>query len=173
MESKKLNDLTGGRFERLAVVARAKSTNGRTMWVCDCDCGNQVKVQGAHLRSGSIKSCGCLRKERMREVQKLSTGHTTHGMAHTREYKSWEQMRQRCLNPKHHAWKWYGGKGIGICQRWLDSFENFYADMGPRPDGCEIDRIDPDASYAPENCRWLERQANGQRAFNKLKEARV
>jgi hypothetical protein len=87
------------------------------------------------------------------------------GMAHSREYKSWDQMRQRCTNPKHHAWKWYGGKGVQICAAWMDSFEAFLADMGQRPAGCDLDRINSALGYCPENCRWLDRRINSLRAL--------
>ncbi|RMD00055.1 hypothetical protein EAY64_05515 [Aquitalea palustris] len=103
------------------------------------------------------------------EVQKLSRRNRTHGMAHSREYKSWEKMRERCSNSNTKAWQWYGGKGIRVCQPWQDSFEAFYRDMGPRPEGCEIDRIDPSGNYEPLNCRWLPRLENGLRAFRKDK----
>lgn len=159
---------TGRVFGRLTVMSHSHAQGGRSYWVCRCSCGNEKTVQRAHLVSGDTLSCGCLRKERMREgaVQKLSKRNTRHGMAHSREYKTWEQMRERCRNPKHKAWKYYGGKGITVCERW-QTFENFFADMGARPTGCEIDRINPEQGYNPGNCRWLPRRENGLRALQK------
>lgn len=164
-------DHTGQRFERLAVIARAPNVSGRTLWACRCDCGTLKTVQAAHLRSGAAKSCGCLRIARMAtgEIQKLSARNTTHGMTNSREFSSWSSMRERCANPHHRAWKWYGGKGVRVCDRWTD-FANFLTDMGLRPDGCELDRIDPAKNYEPTNCRWLLRRENSLRALHSERE---
>jgi hypothetical protein len=138
----------GTKFGRLTVVSRASSTGKRTEWNCICECGNQVVVTTDSLRGGKTQSCGCLQKERASEAKK------THGMTHSPEYNTWMSIKARCFNTKNQDFKYYGDRGITICDEWKDSFETFYADMGSRPEGCSIDRIDVDGNYEPSNCRW-------------------
>lgn len=142
-----LVDLVGRKFGRLSVIRRsdAKSKVG-ALWMCVCDCGKESTVPTLKLRSGAIKSCGCYRAELKANLK--------HGHANkSPTYRTWKEMRQRCMNPKSDKWQWYGGRGISICQRW-DSYENFLSDMGERLAGTSIDRIDPDGNYEPANCRW-------------------
>lgn len=147
-------DLTGKRFGRLTVISVSHSRKcpnfkGTVLyWKCMCDCGNEAIVPGASLRTGDAKSCGCYQKDRCIETS------TTHGLRHTTEFNIWNAMKQRCQNPNNHAYERYGGRGISVCRSWAESFEQFYADMGPRPVGLSIDRINNDGNYEPSNCRW-------------------
>jgi hypothetical protein len=157
----KLIDLTGKKVNRLTVLRKVESDKyGHPRWLCRCDCGNETVVWGSELRRGRIQSCGCWKKERMGELNKK------HGHKNDRLYNTWAGMIQRCENPKAHNYKDYGGRGISVCEEWHDfmcffrwSMENGYND------DLTIDRINNDAGYEPDNCRWTtyKTQANNKR----------
>lgn len=142
--------LEGKRFGRLLVLNQTDSIGGATAYECRCDCGTTKKVRGVSLRKGDTTSCGCARAERMAAHQ------YRHGYYKTRTYNSWRAMLARCNDPKHRQYKDYGGRGIVVCPQWTE-FECFLADMGERPPGRSIDRVDGDGNYEPGNCRWATR----------------
>jgi hypothetical protein len=157
----KLIDITGKRFGRLVVLHRVPSHNAKSMWLCRCDCGNQKVILSGSLISGNTTTCGCLKKEVAANLK------YKHGQAAlstiTSEYRIWIAMKTRCYNPKHRHYKYYGGRGIKVCDRWLASFENFFADMGKRPSNKHsIDRYpNTDGNYEPGNCRWATVEEQG------------
>lgn len=143
--------LKGRRFGRLLALSRQIQPDGVVRWRCVCDCGAHKDVTFANLTRGGTVSCGCHHREAARQ-RRLRHGHTDGGFSPT--YNSWRAARERCCNPDFIGFKYYGGRGITICDRWRDSFEAFLEDMGERPQGRSLDRIDNDKGYEPGNCRW-------------------
>lgn len=145
-------DITGQHFGRLVVVRFSHIGENRyAQWICACDCGAEALISGDKLRRGFTSSCGCLRRE-LAERRNLKHGHARVGSL-TPTWHSWHAMMERCYRPTNDSWKHYGGKGIEVCKRW-HIFENFLADMGERPLGKTLHRIDSNKNYEPSNCEW-------------------
>lgn len=190
----KFVDLTGQRFQRLVVTARApKGNSAGARWHVRCDCGTEKTVYGNNLRSGQVVSCGCYRAQLaglMSHARKWAVlvrhtnpfhptrhGHTgsADGKRRTPTYYTWQKMRERCNDPKHIAFRYYGARGIKVCDRWQTSFDAFLSDVGDRPEGRTLDRINPDGNYEPGNVRWAtakEQQANRRRKSRSVSASR-
>ena len=152
-------NLEGTVFGRLTVIERAKNKGNKLMYIASCSCGKTTTVSAGNLINNHTRSCGCLRDD-MRRSGKYY---------HPVEYRAWQLMKDRCLNSRGSRFSSYGGRGITICDRWKNSFDNFYSDMGDRPDGASLDRIDVNGNYEPKNCRWADKyeQAGNKRNSNK------
>lgn len=146
--TRKMKDLTGRRFGRLVAIKPVGKRGRNVLWECVCDCGTERSFAQADLSRGSSTSCGCYQRECATAIL------TKHGMHGTGAYKSWRSMRKRCYRKNTPGFQNYGGSGVAVCDRWRNSFENFYKDMGPRPRGTTLDRIDNSRGYSRENCRW-------------------
>lgn len=145
-------DLTGQQFGRLTVIKYVE----KHRYLCRCDCGNEKTIYEYSLKNGDTKSCGCLRTE-MTKCRSTLHGYSIKDKISYKIYRVWESMNQRCTNPSQISYPNYGGRGIGVCERWKNSFTNFLKDMGEPLEGLQIDRVDNDDDYCKENCRWVTR----------------
>lgn len=165
----KREDLTGRRFGRLtAIEYYGKSSNGHSLWLCECDCGNTKVVNISDVKAGKISSCGCYQRERHIENA------TKHNMCkeHPKLYNEHYNMIQRCHNENCKNYTNYGGRGIKVCDRWRESIRDFYDDVSALPhfeeDGYSLDRIDNDGDYAPNNVRWATNREQNMNRRNTL-----
>jgi len=166
MKKVDIDKYIGKTYNYLLVIAEAESNCGRKV-LCVCKCGNV----GAHslwgILNGGTKSCGCYSREKAAIKGKMQL--TTHGLSYTSEYQAWIRIKFRCYNEKYSGYMEYGGRGIRVCDRWLNSFENFYADMGKKPtSNHSIDRINVDGNYEPSNCRWATRKEQQRNKTNNV-----
>lgn len=155
--------MLGQQFGKLTVIADAGSDKyGNSLLECLCSCGKTTKVSRVRLHGvHGTQSCGCLK------VDATKISNTTHGLCYAPEYEVWSGMKSRCLNPKDVSYKNYGGRGIAVCDRWLNSFADFHQDMGPRPStNHSIERMDNALGYNAANCIWSTSadQANNRRS---------
>lgn len=143
-------DLLGEKFGKLTVIKRVENRNNKSWWLCKCDCGNEKEVLGSYLVHGRVSSCGCSHYDKI----------STHKLSRTPLYQVWRDMKKRCYSPKCKSFSNYGGRGIKVCDEWVNDFDTFskWALNNGYSSELTIDRINNDGDYCPDNCRWVSRQ---------------
>ena len=152
-------DVSGKKFNKLTALHRLHNTKGKTKWLCVCDCGNFAEVILSDLQLNKTKSCGCLKYE---------SNKTNHGKIQKPLYKTWQNMKQRCYNSNNKSYNNYGGRGIAVCSEWLNDFQAFYnwSVVNGYKNGLQIDRIDVNGDYEPNNCRYITAKENSNNRRN-------
>lgn len=159
----KYADLIGKKFKEWTVLGISPYTSRQTRLACRCSCGQVKSVRVCSLKSKDSSSCGCRKKLLISKI------HTTHGKENTTKYCTWENIKQRCLNSKAPNYKNYGGRGIRVCKEWVNSFEQFYEDMGDKPGPkYSLDRLDNSGPYSKENCAWKTKKEQGRNKRNNV-----
>jgi len=156
VEYKNCKSLIGKKFGKWHVLDRILNKNGHTCYLCECECGKISNVYGCNLSTGKSKGC-------------IACGHTLHGLSNSKSYYTYIQMIERCHNQQHKFYYNYGGRGIFVCDRWLNSFQNFIEDMGIAPIGLSLDRIDNDKGYEKSNCRWVDKKTQNENKRNSIR----
>lgn len=160
----KILDLIGQKFGRLTVIEFNSIKNRASYWKCKCDCGTEIITSGNNLRTGHTKSCGCIQKEFTRSIN------LSHNLSRTKLYNVWTGMKMRCYNPQNRSYPRYGGRGIKVCDEWLNDFKSFYewAMNNGYADNLSIDRIEVSKGYFPENCRWADSKTQNRNKSNNI-----
>lgn len=161
---KKIN-IIGNKYGRLTVLSENGKKGKNILWLCKCDCGNEINAISYNLKNGHTKSCGCLRNE------VRAKKHSIHNESKSRLYRIWRHIKSRCLNPNVHHYKYYGERGIKICDEWKNSFMAFkeWSILNGYNDKLSIDRIDVNGDYEPSNCRWCDAKAQANNRTNNHK----